>query len=172
MERKGVKKSLTKKGEPVTMQCMDYKTIIIYTDGGCSGNPGPGGWAFTLNGDDAYQTEQSGRDADTTNNKMELTAVIRSLESARQLGAERIIVHTDSQYVKNGITVWIHSWKAKGWKTADRKPVKNQELWMELDKLVASLPVSFQWVKGHAGIDLNERCDTLVQEEIKGLRDA
>ena len=111
-----------------------------------------------------------GGEKETTNNKMELTAVIQALSYAKQLGAAEINVFTDSQYVKNGITVWIKSWKAKGWKTADKKPVKNQEDWVKLDALVGSLPVSFHWVKGHAGIELNERCDTLVQQAIAQYR--
>jgi len=149
---------------------MSYQRITIYTDGGCSGNPGPGGWAFTLDGDGSFQTEMHGGEKETTNNKMELTAVIQALSYAKQLGAAEINVFTDSQYVKNGITVWIKSWKAKGWKTADKKPVKNQEYWVKLDGLVGSLPVSFHWVKGHAGIELNERCDTLVQQSIAQYR--
>ncbi|MDD7202347.1 MAG: ribonuclease HI [Sphaerochaetaceae bacterium] len=149
---------------------MSYQRITIYTDGGCSGNPGPGGWAFTLDGDGAFQTEMHGGEKETTNNKMELTAVIQALSYAKQLGAAEINVFTDSQYVKNGITVWIKSWKTKGWKTADKKPVKNQEYWVKLDALVSSLPVSFHWVKGHAGIELNERCDTLVQQAIAQYR--
>lgn len=149
---------------------MTYHHIEIYTDGGCSGNPGPGGWAFTLAADDAVRMEKNGGERMTTNNKMELEAVINALEEAKRLSAEAIVVNTDSQYVKNGITLWIKSWKAKGWKTADRKPVKNQEYWLRLDALVSSLPVTFRWVKGHAGIELNERCDTLVQEAIDRYR--
>jgi ribonuclease HI len=150
---------------------MHYKTIEIYTDGGCSGNPGPGGWAFTLNGDGVYDVANSGGEADTTNNRMELTAVIRALEYAKALEGESIVVNTDSQYVRNGILTWIKGWKARGWKTADKKPVKNQSYWEELDKLVSALNVRFNWVKGHAGVENNEKCDSMVQDEIKKLKD-
>ncbi len=149
---------------------MQYQKITIYTDGGCSGNPGPGGWAFTLEGDGVYKTEMHGGEKETTNNKMELTAVIQALSMATQFLPKEVDVFTDSQYVKNGITVWIKGWKAKGWRTADKKPVKNKEYWEQLDALVATLPVSFHWVKGHAGIDLNERCDFLVQQAINQYR--
>lgn len=155
---------------PLYHSGMQYRTIEIYTDGGCSGNPGPGGWAFTLNADGVFTTELSGGEAMTTNNRMELTAVIKALEYARTLGAERIVVNTDSQYVKNGILVWIASWKRKGWKTADNKPVKNREYWEILDKLVSGLSVSFRWVKGHNGIEMNEKCDQMVQAEIGRIK--
>jgi ribonuclease HI len=150
---------------------MQYRLIEIYTDGGCSGNPGPGGWAFTLNADGVFSTELSGAEKDTTNNKMELTAVIRALEYARNLGSEKIVVNTDSQYVRNGILSWVANWKRKGWRTADNKPVKDKEYWLELDNLVSLLNLQFNWVKGHNGVELNERCDTLVQLEIKRLKE-
>ena len=141
--------------------------ITIYTDGGCSGNPGKGGWAFVLlNNND--EIKNSGNDSYTTNNKMELTAVIRSLEyvikSKNQ--SSKINLYTDSQYVKNGITNWINNWKRNGWMTAAKKPVKNKELWIELDDLKNSLNIEFKWVKGHAGNKYNEMCDSMVQVEL------
>ncbi len=143
--------------------------IIIYTDGGCKGNPGVGGWAFVMYSNNKLITEQSAGVPYTTNNQMELTAVIVALRSCLKVNPEKIIVNTDSQYVKNGITSWVHNWKKNGWKTANKKPVKNKELWVELDELNSKLNVTYQWVKGHAGIDLNERCDTLVNIEMDKL---
>jgi len=143
-------------------------TLIIYTDGGCSGNPGPGGWAFAVQNGPEGQFSQSGGEVMTTNNRMELTAVRQALLYVISLGEPlppvRII--TDSQYVKNGITVWIHNWKRNGWRTAGKDPVKNRELWMDLDDLVRHLDVSWHWVKGHAGVELNELCDALVRKEM------
>jgi ribonuclease HI len=149
---------------------MSYKDIVIFTDGGCSGNPGVGGWAFVMSADNNFITEQSGGSEFTTNNKMELTAVINALKACLVTGCESITINTDSQYVKNGITSWVNNWKKNGWKTAAKKPVKNKELWVELDSLNSQLPVKYQWVKGHAGIELNERCDTLVGLEMDKLR--
>lgn len=144
--------------------------IEIYTDGGCSGNPGPGGWAFVMRRAEG-KTERSGGEANTTNNRMELRAVIEALsEAERQAPGSDVELKTDSQYVKNGITAWIIAWKRNGWRTADKKPVKNQELWMELDAVTARVKPSFSWVKGHAGVEFNERCDELVQVEIGKLR--
>lgn len=184
--------------------------IEIFTDGGCSGNPGPGGWAFVLR----RGTEEilgSGGEGNTTNNRMELRAVISALEEVERIlkakgeaaagaaasvgagpgasagasagaasaagssgapvpaagGREEVELWTDSQYVKNGITSWINSWKRNGWRTADKKPVKNQELWMELDAVAARVKPKFSWIKGHAGHEHNERCDELVQVEIR-----
>jgi ribonuclease HI len=145
--------------------------IDIFTDGGCSGNPGPGGWAFIAIQDEKERC-QSGAEAYTTNNKMELTAVIRALEwfhRARGLGKD-CRVCTDSQYVQMGITKWIFSWEKNGWKTSDKKPVKNQELWQKLRKLTLDIQPRWAWVKGHAGNPLNEACDTMVQAEIKKLK--
>jgi ribonuclease HI len=147
--------------------------IVIYTDGGCSGNPGPGGWAFVL-GRGTEEILGSGGEANTTNNRMELRAVISALEEAERLlsgatGAS-VVVHTDSQYVKNGIGSWIANWKRNGWRTADKKPVKNKELWEELDAVAARVKPSFVWVKGHAGVEDNERCDEMVQAEIRKFR--
>lgn len=143
-------------------------TLIIYTDGGCSGNPGPGGWAFAVQNGPEGRFWQSGGEVMTTNNRMELTAVRQALLYVINLGEPlppvRII--TDSQYVKNGISVWIHNWKRNGWRTAGKDPVKNRELWMDLDDLARHLEVSWHWVKGHAGFELNELCDSLVRDEM------
>ena len=142
--------------------------IIVYTDGGCSGNPGPGGWGIVViaNGE---ARQLSGGEKITTNNRMELTAAISALsviQNTPSFNGKKIIVNIDSQYVKNGITVWIKSWKQKGWKTADKKLVKNQDLWQQLDELNSNLNVEWNWVKGHAGIEYNEICDQLCQKEI------
>ncbi len=142
--------------------------VIIYTDGGCSGNPGPGGWGVVVifNGE---ARQLSGGEKNTTNNRMELTAAINALSIVKNtpdFKNHKITVNIDSQYVKNGITVWIKGWKLKGWKTADKKPVKNQDLWIQLDELNSALNVSWNWVKGHAGIEYNEICDQLCQKEI------
>lgn len=142
--------------------------VIIYTDGGCSGNPGPGGWGVIVifNGE---ARQLSGGEKNTTNNRMELTAAINALSIVKNtpdFKNHKITVNIDSQYVKNGITVWIKGWKLKGWKTADKKPVKNQDLWIQLDELNSALNVSWNWVKGHAGIEYNEICDQLCQKEI------
>ncbi len=132
--------------------------IEIYTDGACSGNPGPGGWGVLIidNGD---ERELFGGDAETTNNRMEMQAVIEALRAT----AGAIILYTDSQYVKNGVTSWIHGWKRNGWKTASRKPVKNKDLWVEIDALAAEREIDWRWVKGHAGHDGNERADELAR---------
>lgn len=142
--------------------------VIIYTDGGCSGNPGPGGWGVVVifNGE---ARQLSGGEKNTTNNRMELTAAINALSIVKNtpdFKNHKITINIDSQYVKNGITVWIKGWKLKGWKTADKKPVKNQDLWIQLDELNSALNVSWNWVKGHAGIEYNEICDQLCQKEI------
>lgn len=134
--------------------------LICYTDGGCHGNPGPGGWAYVLSFD-GTEEEAYGYDPETTNNRMELTAVIRALERITEIqgAGSPAEVYTDSQYVRNGITSWIYNWKRNGWKTAAKKPVKNRELWIALDEQREKLDVSWHWVEGHAGVDLNERCD-------------
>jgi len=131
----------------------------MYTDGACKGNPGPGGWGVLLIAD-GRQKELFGGERPTTNNRMELTAVIRGLESLTR--ACEVDVWTDSQYVKNGIETWIHNWKRNGWKTADRKPVKNAELWVELDAAAARHRVRWHWVKGHNLHPQNERADALA----------
>jgi ribonuclease HI len=143
-------------------------SIRIFTDGGCSGNPGPGGWAFVAVQEDKALEEKAGAAEITTNNQMELTAVIEGLRWAISQGKKNLEVHTDSQYVKNGITSWIHNWIKNGWKTAAKKPVKNQEYWIRLHELNQQLQVDWRWVKGHAGHKWNERCDQLVKGQFPG----
>lgn len=146
--------------------------IVIYTDGGCSGNPGPGGWGIVVIAD-GIAKQLSGGEAMTTNNRMELMAAITALTVVRNtpsFAGRSVIVNIDSQYVKNGITTWIKSWKQKGWKTADKKPVKNQDLWVQLDELNAGLNVTWNWVKGHAGVEYNEICDSLCRMEMDKLK--
>lgn len=139
--------------------------LFAYTDGACSGNPGPGGWGVLLRALDGEQIvrerELSGGEAQTTNNRMELLAAINALESLTR--ASRITVVTDSAYVKNGVTGWIHGWKRNGWKTASKKPVKNAELWQRLDEAQKRHDVTWEWVKGHAGHPENERADELAR---------
>ena len=141
--------------------------IDIFTDGGCSGNPGPGGWAFVALDNGKVLSYSSGGEKLTTNNKMELTAVINALKTCQNLGVKHVSISTDSQYVKNGITAWIFNWKRNGWKTASKDPVKNKELWIELDALRNNFEISWVWVKGHAGIEFNEMCDSLVKKEME-----
>ena len=140
--------------------------VTAFTDGACSGNPGPGGWGVLLvahNGDALVkERELCGGEAETTNNRMELTAAIRALE-AMDRSTELTIV-TDSAYVKDGLTKWIHNWKRNGWKNAQKKPVKNADLWQELDLAVARHKVAWEWVKGHAGHAENERADALARK--------
>ena len=137
--------------------------VVIYTDGACKGNPGPGGWGAWLRAG-VHEKELWGGEALTTNNRMELTAVIEALALLKQ--PSRVVVHTDSAYVKNGITTWIHGWKARGWTTADRKPVKNVDLWQKLDALRGRHQVDWRWVKGHAGDPGNERADQLANRGV------
>jgi ribonuclease HI len=136
--------------------------IRIFTDGACSGNPGPGGWGAILRLGD-MEKELKGGEALTTNNKMELRAAIEALSALRKDGSE-VDLYTDSSYVKNGISDWIRGWKARGWRTADKKPVKNVELWQQLDAINARHKVKWHWVKGHAGHEENERADELARE--------
>ena len=138
----------------------------IYTDGGCRGNPGPGGWGVVLQARSA-EKELWGGEANTTNNRMELTAVIRALRALTRPASVQI--HTDSQYVQKGISQWIHNWKRNGWKTADKKPVKNADLWQELDRISQQHRITWLWVKGHAGHPGNERADTLANRGIDEL---
>ena len=138
--------------------------VIIYTDGGCKGHPGPGGWAAILSFGDVTR-ELSGGEAMTTNNRMELTAAISALETLKR--PCKVELHTDSQYLRNGITVWIKGWKARGWKTANKDDVKNVDLWLRLDAAVQSHDISWHWVKGHAGDTLNERADQLATAAMK-----
>jgi ribonuclease HI len=144
------------------------KKIEIFTDGGCHGNPGPGGWACILL-DGPRRIELKGYEEYTTNNKMELSAVIAALERVLkdpELQGRAVELSTDSQYVKNGITSWIHSWVKNGWMTSAKKPVKNREYWQQLKELDQKLQVSWKWVRGHDGNELNEACDALVQQAI------
>ncbi|MGH6932969.1 MAG: ribonuclease HI [Dongiaceae bacterium] len=141
--------------------------VEIFTDGACSGNPGPGGWGALLRYG-AVETELFGGEPATTNNRMELMAAIRALESMKRPVRARL--HTDSQYVKNGITEWIHAWKRKGWKTADKKPVKNIDLWQRLEAALERHEVHWIWVKGHAGHDGNERADELARRGVEQAR--
>ena len=140
--------------------------IEIYTDGACRGNPGPGGWGALLKMG-KHQKELKGAEASTTNNRMELTAVIRALEALKRPVQAR--VYTDSEYVRRGISEWLPAWKARGWRTADRQPVKNQDLWQRLDELSASHDLEWRWVPGHAGVPGNERADRLANEAIDAL---
>ena len=142
---------------------MPQRTGIIYTDGACSGNPGPGGWGSVLlyNG---HRREMSGGDAETTNNRMEMMAVIQALESLKRPCS--VMIYTDSVYVMQGITEWIEQWKKRGWKTAAKKPVKNVELWQRLEQAIHSHEVKWTWVKGHSGVPENERADELATTAI------
>ena len=174
--------------------------IHIYTDGGCSGNPGPGGWAYVIiqslepgnsggkgAGENSAQSpgsllllaENWGAEKSTTNNRMELLAVISALGDPnvdpvlrKQINHkfEKIVIYTDSQYVQKGISEWIQKWKKNSWRTVDKKPVKNQDLWQELDALASGFPIVWNWVKGHSGDNFNERCDELTQKAIASLR--
>ena len=141
-------------------------TVTIFTDGACRGNPGPGGWGALLQVG-ATEKELWGGEPNTTNNRMELTAVIRALEALKRLVAVRI--HIDSQYVQKGISQWIHNWKKNGWRTSDKKPVKNADLWQRLDILSSQHDVAWIWVKGHAGHPGNERADKLANRGIDEL---
>ena len=140
--------------------------VEIYADGACRGNPGPGGWAATLEYGE-HLRELSGAEAQTTNNRMELTAVIRALEALKRGVSAR--VHTDSEYVIRGINEWMPNWKARGWRTADRKPVKNQDLWEQLDAAAARHHIEWKWVKGHSGVPGNERVDALANAAIDAM---
>jgi ribonuclease HI len=147
--------------------------VEVWTDGGCLGNPGPGGWAYVIRS--AQGTDElSGFEAHTTNNRMELTAVREALQRISAQPSSKsvpITLHTDSQYVQKGITQWIHTWAKNGWRTSAKKPVKNSELWLALWELSRGLPIRWVWVMGHAGNEMNERCDLLVQEAIaRGLK--
>ncbi|MES9843681.1 MAG: ribonuclease HI [Candidatus Sedimenticola sp. PURPLELP] len=140
--------------------------VEIYTDGACKGNPGPGGWGALLRYK-GKEKELYGGEAETTNNRMELAAVINALKALTR--PSQVLVTTDSQYVKNGISQWIHNWKKNGWKTAARKPVKNEDLWRELDQQVALHDVEWAWVKGHSGHPENELADALANRGIESL---
>lgn len=143
------------------------RTVEIFTDGACSGNPGPGGWGAVLRWG-GVERELWGGEADTTNNRMELTAAIVALESLKR--PVEVVLTTDSSYVRDGISKWIHGWKKNGWRTADKKPVKNDDLWKRLDAARAIHRVEFRWVKGHAGHPENERADELARRGVASAR--
>ena len=148
---------------------MSDRHVTIHTDGACSGNPGPGGWGAILERN-GHRKEIKGGEPHTTNNRMELTAAIMALEALKRPCT--VELYTDSQYLRDGITKWIHGWKRNGWRTADKKPVKNVDLWQRLDAALAHHQVRWHWVRGHAGHDLNERADELAREAIGELRSA
>ena len=141
--------------------------IEIYTDGACKGNPGVGGWGAWLRYGD-HEKELFGGEAHTTNNRMELLAVIRALESIKR--PVPLVIHTDSQYVQKGITEWMSNWKRRGWRTADKKPVKNVDLWQQLDELAQRHEIEWRWVKGHSGDAGNERADQLANKGVASMR--
>jgi ribonuclease HI len=144
----------------------DPEVVRIYADGACKGNPGPGGWGVVLQAD-GNERELFGGEALTTNNRMELTAVIRALEALE--GSYQVEVYTDSQYVQKGISEWLPDWKRRGWRTADKKPVKNADLWRELEQLAGVHRVKWHWVRGHAGHAENERADELANRGVDSL---
>jgi len=143
------------------------KQVVIHTDGGCEGNPGPGGWAAVLRYGDRAK-EISGGEAATTNNRMELQAAISALSALKE--PCQVEIHTDSEYLKDGITKWVPYWKRNGWRTAERKPVKNDDLWKALDALATQHQAQWHWLKGHAGHADNERCDMLAQQEMVKIK--
>ncbi len=146
---------------------MSEPRVVIYTDGACSGNPGPGGWGAILTSG-KHEKELMGGEPQTTNNRMELMAAISALEALKHPCA--VDLHTDSEYLRNGISSWIHNWKRNGWRTADKKPVKNVDLWQRLDAALAAHRVQWHWVKGHAGHAMNERADQLAREGLIAAR--
>ena len=141
--------------------------VEVFTDGACSGNPGPGGWGVVMRWR-GHEKELSGGEADTTNNRMELMAAIQALEALKR--PMRVRVVTDSNYLKQGITQWIHAWKAKGWRTSDKKPVKNKDLWQRLDAALQHHTVEWDWTRGHAGHPENERADALATAAAESVR--
>ncbi|MGD9689846.1 MAG: ribonuclease HI [Phycisphaerales bacterium] len=143
--------------------------VCLFTDGACSGNPGPGGWGYVLkHPGTGKRKEGSGGERETTNNRMELTAVIEGLSALQR--ASRVDLTSDSKYVLDGLREWLPQWKARGWKTAAKKPVKNQDLWERLDELMQAHEVSFHWIRGHTGHAENERCDQLAVAQIERMR--
>ena len=142
--------------------------VEAFTDGACSGNPGPGGWGVVLRSG-AHEKELAGGEALTTNNRMEMMAAIAALEALKR--RSQVAITTDSNYLRDGITKWVHGWRRNGWKTADKKPVKNQDLWERLHALTLKHEVEWHWVKGHAGHPENERADALARGAIKALRE-
>jgi len=145
---------------------MTREPVEIFTDGACKGNPGPGGWGVLLRWNGS-EKELFGGEPDTTNNRMELTAVIEALAALKR--RSRVRLHTDSKYVADGITTWIHDWKRRDWRTADRNPVKNIELWKRLDELAKRHDIEWIWVKGHSGHDGNERADALARRGVESV---
>lgn len=141
--------------------------LKIWTDGSCLGNPGPGGWAFVAT-DGEHIAERCGGEKNTTNNRMELMAVIRALTAAHRHAS--VEIHTDSQYVKNGMQTWMKNWKRNYWRTSNKKPVKNQDLWQQLDNLSGQIDVHWVWVRGHNGEEFNERCDELARGCAENLK--
>jgi ribonuclease HI len=152
---------------PTRTSDVDVELVCIYTDGACKGNPGPGGWGAIVQMD-GVEKELFGGERQTTNNRMELTAVIRALETL--MPPREVAVYTDSQYVQKGISEWLRDWKRRGWRTADKKPVKNVDLWQELDRLAGAHSIAWHWVKGHAGHPENERADALANRGVELLR--
>lgn len=150
---------------------MSENAVIVYTDGACSGNPGAGGWAAIITGLATGEVVLSDGENQTTNNRMELMATIASLRHLSHRASQKIIIYTDSQYVKNGITAWIENWKKNGWQTAKKDPVKNIDLWQQLDELNAMLEPQWQWVKGHDGHEYNERCDQLAVQACQKFKE-
>ena len=142
------------------------KTVSLYTDGACKGNPGKGGWGVLMRYG-SHEKELFGGEAHTTNNRMELTAIIQGLAALNRPCA--VVIYTDSQYVKNGMEKWIHGWKKNGWKTAAKQPVKNEDLWRQLDQLAAQHQIQWQWVRGHAGHAENERADALANQGVASV---
>ena len=152
--------------QPESRESALAKTVEIYTDGACRGNPGPGGWGVLLVAGRHRKTLHGG-DPNTTNNRMELTAAIEALNALK--GSRKVVLHTDSRYVMHGITEWLDNWKKRGWKTAAKKPVKNQDLWMALDEAIERHDITWKWVKGHDGDPGNEEADMLANRGIDEL---
>ena len=146
---------------------MNKPHVIVYTDGGCSPNPGPGGWGAILSFGQ-HRKELKGGEAHSTNNRMELMAAISALEALNR--PCRVDIYTDSQYLRDGVTLWMERWKQNGWRTSDKKPVKNIDLWQRLDTALAEHVLNWHWVRGHAGNAMNERADELVGEAIAAIR--
>ena len=146
----------------------ENKTVTLYTDGACKGNPGKGGWGVLMRYG-SHEKELFGGEVHTTNNRMELTAIIQGLAALNRPCA--VVIYTDSQYVKNGMEKWIHGWKKNGWKTAAKQPVKNEDLWRQLDQLAAQHQIQWQWVRGHAGHAENERADALANQGVASVQD-
>ena len=144
----------------------ENKTVSLYTDGACKGNPGKGGWGVLMRYG-SHEKELFGGEAHTTNNRMELTAIIQGLAALNRPCA--VVIYTDSQYVKNGMEQWIHGWKKNGWKTASKQPVKNEDLWRQLDQLAAQHQIQWQWVRGHTGHAENERADALANQGVASV---